>query len=288
MSSGTSGPDALKWVREVSGLTQRGLAARSGVSERTIRGLERGQVRTPHRASLRALADAADLDDLQAATFLRAWAPDRITSLAELDERLATLEDVVAEATLQADLDEHLVASWTRYTYRRGMLAGMETDLVLEAQRDGVDTYVLPYLHEHGERVDLDLTTTGCRLRTRHAFDRAAIQVFELELPQPLSRGESCAFSVEFAMPEPASAFCGETSSTVRMVHRTVPLTVVEVVFEDGPPETVWEIELEQGGRYRRLHEAALSQDGRAHLTRRHAPIGAYGFEWTNDDPDGA
>lgn len=284
MASGTSGPDALRWLREVSGLTQRGLAARSGVSERTIRGLERGQVRTPHQTSLRALTEAADLDDQQTATFLRAWAPDRIESLAELSDQMASYEQAIAETTLQSEMDEHLVSSWTRYTYRRGALVSVDADLVLEAQRDGIDTYVTPYVYDSGEGSHMAVKTTGCRLRKRYDFDHAWLQVFEIELPTPLKRGESCAFSLELIPAEPVHRDpAEETEWCMRGLHRTVPLTVIEVVFEEGTPSTVWEIEMARGGERRRLREVPLSPDGRAHLTRRHGHVGAYGFEWTSD-----
>ena len=51
----------LKHFRLRAGLTQEELAARSGVSTRTIRGLETGARSNPRRASLRQLADALEL-----------------------------------------------------------------------------------------------------------------------------------------------------------------------------------------------------------------------------------
>jgi transcriptional regulator with XRE-family HTH domain len=53
--------DALRQFRLRSGMTQEGLAERSGVSVRTIRGLETGSRSNPQLASLRRLADAMEL-----------------------------------------------------------------------------------------------------------------------------------------------------------------------------------------------------------------------------------
>src|SRR5882757_5335792 len=52
---------AVRRFRLRAGLTQEELAERSGVSTRTIRGLETGDRRNPQLASLRQLADAMDL-----------------------------------------------------------------------------------------------------------------------------------------------------------------------------------------------------------------------------------
>lgn len=54
---------ALRRFRLRAGLTQEALAERSGVSVRTIRGLETGNRRNPQRSSLRQLADALELSD---------------------------------------------------------------------------------------------------------------------------------------------------------------------------------------------------------------------------------
>ena len=51
----------VRRLRLRAGLTQEGLADRSGVSVRTIRGLETGHRRNPQLASLVQLADALGL-----------------------------------------------------------------------------------------------------------------------------------------------------------------------------------------------------------------------------------
>jgi polar amino acid transport system substrate-binding protein len=60
-----SGPDSLagllRGLRQRALLTQEELAQRSGLSVRTIRGLELGRIRRPHSGSLRRLADALQL-----------------------------------------------------------------------------------------------------------------------------------------------------------------------------------------------------------------------------------
>jgi tetratricopeptide (TPR) repeat protein/DNA-binding XRE family transcriptional regulator len=51
----------LAGCRQLTGLSQKELAARSGLSVRTVGGLERGRVRWPHPDTVRRLADALDL-----------------------------------------------------------------------------------------------------------------------------------------------------------------------------------------------------------------------------------
>ncbi|MFC0548298.1 helix-turn-helix domain-containing protein [Kutzneria chonburiensis] len=69
---GDQGGSVLRRLRRRSGLTQEALAERSGVSVRTIRGLETGDRSNPRLISIRQLADAmgltaADRDELTAA-----------------------------------------------------------------------------------------------------------------------------------------------------------------------------------------------------------------------------
>lgn len=54
--------DALRAQRAQTGLSQRALAARAGVSERTVRGIESGAVQRPQRDVARRLADSVGLD----------------------------------------------------------------------------------------------------------------------------------------------------------------------------------------------------------------------------------
>ena len=80
MSALTAGPaDAagpfgarLRACRQSAGLSQDELAARSGLSVRAIRDLERGRTRWPYRDSLHRLADALELRDAARAGFLGA------------------------------------------------------------------------------------------------------------------------------------------------------------------------------------------------------------------------
>ncbi len=64
----------VRQLRRRAGLTQEELAQRSGVSVRTIRGLETGRRRNPRFASVRQLSDAmglapAEREELMAAIF---------------------------------------------------------------------------------------------------------------------------------------------------------------------------------------------------------------------------
>ncbi len=60
--------DALRRVRRAAGLTQEALAARAGISTRTVSDLERGVIHHPQRETLRLLVDALGLDARAAVT----------------------------------------------------------------------------------------------------------------------------------------------------------------------------------------------------------------------------
>ncbi|GAA3514203.1 ATP-binding protein [Actinocatenispora rupis] len=62
--------ELLLAARTRSGLTQEGLAERSGVSVRTISDLERGRILAPQRRTARALADALAVSDAERAVLL--------------------------------------------------------------------------------------------------------------------------------------------------------------------------------------------------------------------------
>jgi tetratricopeptide (TPR) repeat protein/transcriptional regulator with XRE-family HTH domain len=77
----------LAGCRQLTGLSQKELAARSGLSVRTVGGLERGRVRWPHPDTVRRLADALEL---------HGKARDEFT--ADAHRRLARAADDEAEA----------------------------------------------------------------------------------------------------------------------------------------------------------------------------------------------
>lgn len=67
-------PELLRLHRRRAGLTQEQLALRAGLGVRTLRDLERGKVRRPHRESVRLLAQALALSGEPRARFLSAAA----------------------------------------------------------------------------------------------------------------------------------------------------------------------------------------------------------------------
>ncbi|GIF40113.1 NB-ARC domain-containing protein [Actinoplanes xinjiangensis] len=68
--SGVEFGEMLRDLRRGGGLSQEDLAEASGSSVRTIRELERGRVRTPHRRTVQVMADALQLSDAQRGQFL--------------------------------------------------------------------------------------------------------------------------------------------------------------------------------------------------------------------------
>ena len=63
----------LRAHRHRSLLSQQELAARSGLSERTIRNLEANRVRVPRASTARLLAEALELDGPDRETFISTW-----------------------------------------------------------------------------------------------------------------------------------------------------------------------------------------------------------------------
>ena len=91
----------LRAHRERALLTQEALAARSGVSVRTIRDLELGRVRRPRSGSVRLLADALGLDGSELEAFVRAAGDDR-NAPAPVEEPPGQLPMDVADFTGRA------------------------------------------------------------------------------------------------------------------------------------------------------------------------------------------
>jgi transcriptional regulator with XRE-family HTH domain len=90
----------LRRFRHAAWLTQEELAEKSGLSPRTIQGIERGQVNRPHRESVRLLADALSLEGVDRTEFEAAARRDSATGqdcvrCDELAERLRDLTRVL-------------------------------------------------------------------------------------------------------------------------------------------------------------------------------------------------
>lgn len=90
--------------RHAAWLTQEELAEKSGLSPRTIQGIERGQVSRPHKESVRLLADALGLDGTERAEFEAAARRDPST-LECPDHRCIPITELVA--CLRRRLREH-------------------------------------------------------------------------------------------------------------------------------------------------------------------------------------
>jgi tetratricopeptide (TPR) repeat protein/transcriptional regulator with XRE-family HTH domain len=73
--------DFLRRQRLSAGLTQEELAERSGLSVRTVANMERGRTKRPYRGSVRSLADALALTDMQRQELNQFWRPAASISL---------------------------------------------------------------------------------------------------------------------------------------------------------------------------------------------------------------
>lgn len=286
MSTPPGGPVAIQWLREFSGLTQQELAARSGLSERTIRGLQQGQVVRPHRSSLTALARAGGLGAAQTDAFLRAWSPRRSRSLAELGPEGRDL--ILAETMVQSEIEECLVSSFLRFRVDRdGHFVSADNRCTIQARRDGVNSYCVPLLSADPGMIPSGQLTraVGCHLMRRHAFPAAGLAVIELGLERTLALGELATFDFlveagpgtpDLFGVHPADPHHGELD---RMLYRVVDLVVLDIEFERAP-DRVWETAGDGTGPGQDVREVTV-HDNRVQIVKRNVGPGVVGFRWT-------
>ncbi|SHH25080.1 Helix-turn-helix domain-containing protein [Jatrophihabitans endophyticus] len=121
----------LRRLRRDAGFSQEDLAHRSGVSERTIRSLESGRAKRPHRDTLGEVARALGLERAETESFVASWRQehrrlDEYFSAAAPEEAMQrdfaaqrdTLRDLQVSTTLLVGADrlhQHLI---TRRTFQ--------------------------------------------------------------------------------------------------------------------------------------------------------------------------
>jgi transcriptional regulator with XRE-family HTH domain len=284
------GPAALKWLREISGLTQRDLAARSGVSERTVRGLERGEVERPHHASLVALAEAAGLNPAETGTFLRAWSPARRRTFSELFGDTG-LDDALAEASLRTGYERAPIALWNLVVIgpnRRIRRTGHRS--VFESLYDGLTGHTMVHTGDDPEEFRFCEVTkaTGVSVRSRSDIPDRGLVAFDLDFDHPLARGETYAYAItidrEARMDaQDAEARCPgpESDGYLRGVRSATSLIVLRVVFEGDPPTYVWDLRGRSMTDYTEGARAPMGERTVLDLVVRHAEPGSYGFGWS-------
>ncbi len=85
----------LKELREAAGLTQEGLARRAGLTAKAISALERGERKRPYSHTVKALADALDLSDVECASLLASVSGRAATAATAAVETKTVLDRVL-------------------------------------------------------------------------------------------------------------------------------------------------------------------------------------------------
>lgn len=280
MSRSTGGP-LLARLRRGHGLTQSDLSQRSGLSVRTIRGLERGEILTPQIPTLQQLALALDLGPQAQTEFMHAWSTPRMPGFDELlvDPSLSEMEQI--DALTRTVLGSYRVISQVWRTQvsadRRLVHTGCHSAIV--AVEDGLDR-VVNVQNGDGSVTAADLRfrpLMGCRLDSRRDFPESNVAVFEVGLPRPLAKGEAHAYAYEIVDegegPTDSDGFVWGPPHTARSI-------VVSVDFA-APPREVTRIERRPGGDFLTVGEVQLDEANRASLVLEDAGPGAFGFAWS-------
>ena len=135
----------LRELRDSAGLTQEELASRAGLTAKAVSALERGERKRPYPHTVRALADALGLSDVERASLLAA-VPNRATEAAPAQEQPALPASIPAPHTsllgrerelaeIQGFLDEVRILTLT------GTGGVGKTRLALEAASQAEDLF---------------------------------------------------------------------------------------------------------------------------------------------------
>lgn len=280
--------EALRAARRQRNLTQSELAARCGVSERSIRELERGKV-SPRPATLRALADGLGLRPGEIAALLRQFVAPSVMELADvLPVPMLELQEQLASLNQNAVLSD----SWTNHLYHVHQVVGEDGQFEFNRMHRAITSTVDRLTHRimvteydppmvHRPRVEADF---GCRISQDWLFPQYSLAIHEIELGRPLGRGESTAYGLTVhdhidperraAQPRPTEVSEGSRAS--------IDQFVLAVQFLGPVPRTVRPFR-KDGSR----GEAVLGDPVRADSTGtvslevRNTPPGrGYGFRW--------
>lgn len=280
----SSGGTTLYRLRQASGRTQSDLSRRSGVSVRTIRGLERGEILTPQIATLQQLVLALELDPQDQTEFMHAWATPMQPGFDELlvDPSLSEVEQI--DALTRSTLGSYRVISqvWRTRVSADRRLAQTWCHCAIVAVEDGMDRVFNVQSGDEGtSAADLHFTPLlGCHQRSRRDFPESNVAVFEVELPRRLAKGETHAYAYQVDDRGDAGPHRADSDGFVWGPPHTARSVIVSVEFE-VPPAQVIHIERPPGQAFVFHDPVQLDEANRASLVMEDAGPGAYGFSWT-------
>ena len=274
----------LHRLRRESGFTQSDLSRLSGVSVRTIRGIERGEILTPQIATLQQIVLTLGLSPETQAEFMHAWATPPQAGFDQLlvDPHLSEIEHI--DALTRGTLGSYRVISqvWRTRVSTDRRLAHTWCHSAIVAVEDGMDRVFNVQSGDEGtSAADLDFTPLlGCRLRSRRDFPESNVVVFEGALPRSLAKGETHAYAYQVDDNSDRTAHRADSDGFVWGPPHTARSLVVSVEFATAPAQ-VTRIERPPGQDFL-FHDAVqLDEANRASLVMEDAGPGAFGFAWT-------
>ncbi|WP_435198431.1 helix-turn-helix domain-containing protein [Janibacter sp. GS2] len=283
MNHAAHGGPLLRRTRQARGRTQDELGRDSGVSVRTIRGLERGEIRQPQIATLQQLVVALRLSPQEQAEFMHAWATREQAAFDTLlvDPTVSEMEQI--DAITRTGLGAYRVISqnWHTTIGANRRLATTRCQIALQAVEDGLErVFNVQNGDEHtrAERMDL-VPLRGSSLGGRWDFPDSNVTVFGVHLPRPLAKGDCHAYEYEITADPDEAGVLGESDGFVWGSPHTARAIIVSVQFAERPA-SVRHVARDPGGAFEYFEEISLDEHNHAALVLEDAGPGAHGFTW--------
>ncbi|NYF96742.1 helix-turn-helix domain-containing protein [Janibacter cremeus] len=274
----------LRSLRQAHGSTQSDLGHGSGVSVRTIRGLERGEIQRPQLATLQLLALALELSAQQQAEFLHAWATPQQPGYDGLlvDPTLSEMEQI--DAMTRSALGAYRVISqnWHTSVGTDRRMSTTRCQIALEAVEDGLErVFNVQNGDEHTTASRLEFRALrGSRLSGRWDFEDSNVTVFGVDLPRRLAKGQFHSYEYEVLSHPDDDGTLGYSDGFIWGAPHTTRSLVVSVEFAVAPA-TLRRVQKAPGRHFEFLDEVPLDDSRQAALVLEDADPGAYGFTWT-------
>lgn len=283
MDPTSPGGRALHRLRRQRGHTQASLGAASGVSVRTIRGIERGEILTPQVATLQQVAIAMRLSPREQVAFLRTWATERRPTMDEVLEEpdLTELEQIDALNRRTLGSYRSIFSSSHTVVGTQRRIERTRYEYAIQAEDDDLDTLVSIQTGDQStpaHRMHLN-GLRGCTAGGRRDFPDSDVAVYEISLSRSLGRGERHGHAYEIVHDllgatalEPSDGFTKGTLTTARCLSVSVEFAV--------EPTMVQHLRKRPGHEHEFLEEIALD-DGHAVIVLEDEPPSGHGFYWT-------
>lgn len=284
MTTSAPGGRWLHRIRRERGRTQSDLGRDAGVSVRTIRGLERGEILAPHISTLQQLAVALELSPQEQAEFMHAWAtaPQVGYETLLVDPSLTEIEQI--DALTRSSLGAYRVISqvWHTSVGPDRRMATTHCHSAIQAIEDGLDRV---FNVQNGDDVTRAsrmefIPIRGSRLDRRWDFEASNVTIFQVGLPRPLTRGEGHSYEYEVLGDPDEDGELGISDGFIWGAPHTARSITVSVDFVERP-RSLRRVERAPGGDFEFFDEISLDADNHAALVLEDAGPGAYGFTWS-------